>query len=241
MPDRPTVSVLPNPAALADAVADHVVDVVARALDRRGVAHVALAGGSTPRAINALLSAPPRRERVRWNEVVFWFGDERCVAPDDDESNYKMNRETLLDPLGIAPERVHRMRGEDDPGAAAADYDVIMRRELGDAPHLDLVLLGMGPEGHTASLFPGTVAAIDKHALAIAHYVPQLDRWRLTMTPHAINSARHVAFAIAGAAKADALHAVLEGPREPDVYPAQAVHPAGDLRWFVDAEAAARL
>ena len=242
MPDRSTVTVLPAADALAAAAADHVVDVIARTLERRAVAHLALAGGSTPRAINALLVASPRRERVRWDAVVFWFGDERCVPPDDDESNYKMNRETLLDPLGIDPARVHRMRGEDDPGAAAADYDAILRRELGEEPHLDLVLLGMGPEGHTASLFPDTIAAIDKTALAIAHYVPQLGRWRMTLTPRAINAARHVAFTVAGAAKADALHAVLDGPRQPDVYPAQIVRPKdGELRWFVDAAAASKL
>ncbi|HZO94288.1 MAG TPA: 6-phosphogluconolactonase [Candidatus Baltobacteraceae bacterium] len=242
MPDRSTVSVLPDANALAAAAADHIVDVLGRTLERRDVAHVALAGGSTPRAINALLVATPRRERVRWQNVVFWFGDERCVPPGDDESNYKMNRETLLDPLGIPPTRVHRMRGEDDPGAAAADYDATLRRELGDDPHLDLVLLGMGPEGHTASLFPGTLAAIDKKALAIAHDIPQLDRWRMTLTPRAINGARNIAITAGGAAKADALHAVLDGPKQPDVYPAQAIRPRdGELRWFVDAAAAAKL
>ncbi len=242
MAERATVTVLADAAALAAAAADHIVATLRSALERRDAAHLALSGGSTPRAVNALLAKAPRRERVDWNRVVFWFGDERCVPPDDDESNYKMNRETLLEPLGISRDRVHRMRGEDDPKAAAADYDTILRRELGDAPHFDLVLLGMGPEGHTASLFPGTTKAIDKQALAIAHYVPKLDRWRMTLTPRAINSARNVAMVVGGAAKADALHAVLDGPRQPDVYPAQLVHPIdGDLRWFVDEPAAAKL
>jgi 6-phosphogluconolactonase len=118
------VTVLEDAAALARAAADHVLSVLGTALAQHDVAHVALAGGSTPRAVNALLTAPPRRTALDWTRVVFWFGDERCVPPDDDESNYKMNRLTLLDPLGIPPARVHRMRGEDDPSAAAADYDV---------------------------------------------------------------------------------------------------------------------
>jgi 6-phosphogluconolactonase len=211
-------------------------------LAERDFAHVALAGGSTPRAVNALLVAPPRRAKLDWSRVVFWFGDERCVPPDDDQSNYKMNRETLLDPLGIHAAQVHRMRGEDDPSAAAADYDVVLRRELGEAPRLDLILLGMGPDGHTASLFPGTIAGMDKDKLCIAHYVPQLGRWRMTLTPRAINAAHHVAITAGGAEKADALHGVLEGPKQTDVYPSQLVHPTnGELRWLVDAAAAAKL
>jgi 6-phosphogluconolactonase len=236
------VTVLSDPAALAAAAADHVADVLRATLAQRDVANVALAGGSTPRAINALLVAAPRRGALDWSRVVFWFGDERCVPPDDAQSNYKMNRETLLDPLGIQPARVHRMHGEGDPSAAAADYDVVLRREAGDVPHLDLILLGMGPDGHTASLFPGTTREIDHDKLCIAHYVPKLDTWRMTLTPHAINAARNVAITAGGAEKADALREVLEGPKQTDVYPAQLIHPPnGELRWFVDAAAAAKL
>jgi 6-phosphogluconolactonase len=153
-----------------------------------------------------------------------------------------MYRETLLDPLRIPPDRVHRMRGEDDdPGAAAADYAVILARELGASPRLDLILLGMGPDGHTASLFPGTLVGIQANRLVVAHYVAKLDRWRMTLTPTTINLARHVAITAGGAEKADALQAVLDGPREPDVYPSQVVQPHdGDLRWFVDAAAATK-
>jgi len=197
-----------------------------------------LAGGTTPRRCYELLA----QREVEWGRVTLLFGDERCVPPDDKDSNYRMNRETLLDPLGVAPGQVHRMRGEDDPRAAAADYDTVLHRELGERPRLDLVLLGMGPEGHTASLFPGTVAGIDKDKDCIAHYVPKLDRWRITLTPRAINRARRVAIAAGGAEKADALHAVLEGPRQTDVYPAQIVNPrSGELRWFVDEAAASKL
>src|SRR6202163_3866473 len=148
MPAPKLVTVLPDPAALAAAAADHVVDVLRAALAQRDVADIALAGGSTPRAVNALLVTAPRRGAVDWSRVVFWFGDERCVPPDDKDSNYRMNRETLLDPLDVASSHVHRIRGEDDPSAAAADYDAVMKRELGEHPRLDLVQLGMGPEGH---------------------------------------------------------------------------------------------
>jgi 6-phosphogluconolactonase len=235
-------TVLEDGAALARAAADHVVEVLAATLAQRGVAHVALAGGSTPRAVNALLAAPPRRAAVDWTNVVFWFGDERCVPPDDDESNYKMNRLTLLEPLGVSAAQVHRMRGEDDPSAAAADYDAVLQRELGVQPRLDLIQLGMGPDGHTASLFPGTTGAIDPFKHCIAHYVPKLDRWRITLTPRTINAASHVMVTAGGAEKSDALRAVLEGPREQDVYPAQLVRPTdGELRWLVDAAAAAKL
>ncbi|HTW84972.1 MAG TPA: 6-phosphogluconolactonase [Candidatus Sulfotelmatobacter sp.] len=235
-----TVTVLADPAALAQAAADHVVAVVRATLAERPAAHVALAGGSTPRAMNALL-VNGARDALDWNRVVFWFGDERCVPPDDPDSNYRMNRETLLDPLGIAAAHVHRMHGEDDPTAAAADYAVVLQRELGEKPRLDLILLGMGPDGHTASLFPGTLAGISSEDLVVAHYVPKLDRWRLTLTPATINAARHVAITAGGAEKADALYAVLDGPREPDVYPSQIVHPThGELHWFVDEAAAAK-
>ena len=242
MPERTRLDVLADPAALAAATADHIVTTIASTLARAERAHVALAGGSTPRAVNALLVAPPRRASVAWERVVFWFGDERCVPPDDEQSNYRMNRATLLDPLGIASAHVHRMHGEGDPPASAADYDAVLQRELGERPRLDLILLGMGPDGHTASLFPGTVAGIDDDKNCIAHFVPQLDRWRITLTPRAINLAHHVAITAGGAEKADALHAVLDGPRLTDVYPSQLVAPVdGTLRWLVDAAAAARL
>jgi 6-phosphogluconolactonase len=236
------VTTVSDGAELARATAEHIIAILHEVLGKRDRAHIALAGGSTPRAVNALLTAPPRRDAVDWSRVVFWFGDERCVPPDDADSNYRMNRETLLDPLGIDPARIHRMRGEDDPTAAAADYDVILRRELGERPRLDLILLGMGPEGHTASLFPGTVAGIDNDKCCIAHYVPKLDKWRITLTPRAINDARNVAITAGGAEKADALHEVLEGVHDTDTYPAQIVHPYdGELRWFVDAAAASKL
>jgi 6-phosphogluconolactonase len=236
----PSVTVLRDPDALADRAADHFIELVAAAVAARGTAAVALAGGSTPRAMNARLAAAPRRERVAWNNLRFFFGDERCVPPEHADSNFRMTRETLFEPLGIAENQIARIRGEDEPHAAAAAYDAELTSALGALPVFDVVYLGMGPDGHTASLFPGTIAAIDLARNAVANYVPKFDTYRITLTPRVFNAARHVAITAAGAEKAAALAAVINGPREPERYPAQLIAPvSGELHWFVDAAAAA--
>jgi 6-phosphogluconolactonase len=192
--------------------------------------------------MNALLAAPPRRDRIEWSRVRFFFGDERCVPPEHADSNYRMTRETLFAPLGIADAHVARIRGEDEPHAAAGAYDAVLRAQLGATPVFDIVYLGMGPDGHTASLFPGTIGAIDGQACAVANFVAKFDTYRITLTPRVLNAARHVTITAAGAEKADALAAVINGPREPDRYPAQLIAPTdGELQWFVDAAAAAKL
>jgi len=237
-----TVEIFPDEARLAEAAADRFVTLVGTAIAARGRADVALAGGSTPRAMNALLAAPPRRAAVDWERVRFFFGDERTVPPDDPESNYAMNRETLFDPLGIPASRVFRMRGEADPPVAAAEYARLLAKELGPRPRFDVLFLGMGPDGHTASLFPGTLQTVDDTQLVVANRVEKFSTWRITLTPHVINDARHVAITCGGAGKADALHAVLDGPRDLDTYPVQLVAPVdGELHWLIDAAAAAKL
>lgn len=233
---------VPDAGALASRAADHFLALARGAVAERGRADVALAGGSTPRAMNALLAAAPRRDALEWSKLRFFFGDERCVPPDDPESNYRMNRETLFEPLRIAASQIFRIHGEDDPRAAAADYDAVLQRELGDVPVFDIIFLGMGPDGHTASLFPGTLGGIDDRRRAVANFVPKFNASRITLAPHVINAARHVTITAGGAEKADVLAAVLEGPREPDRFPVQLVAPTrGDLHWFVDAAAAAKL
>jgi 6-phosphogluconolactonase len=174
--------------------------------------------------------------------VRFFFGDERTVAPDDAESNYRMTRETLFEPLGIPEANVFRMRGEDDPQAAAAAYADVLVRELGQRPRFDLLFLGMGPDGHTASLFPGTIATLDDTKLVVANWVETFSTWRITLTPHVINDATQVVITTGGAAKAEALHGVLDGPFLPDRYPVQLVAPLdGELHWIIDEAAAAKL
>jgi 6-phosphogluconolactonase len=192
--------------------------------------------------MNALLASGHRRDALAWNRVRFFFGDERTVQPDDAESNYRMTRETLFEPLGIPETNIFRIHGEDDPAAAAAAYAETLTRELGSRPRFDLLFLGMGPDGHTASIFPGTLASIDDSKLVVANWVEKFKTWRITLTPHVINDATHVVITCGGAGKADALAGVLDGPHDPNLYPVQLVAPQdGELHWLIDEPAAAKL
>jgi 6-phosphogluconolactonase len=220
----------------------------ARAARTRGRFTVALSGGSTPRNLHTLLAGPDSRNQVDWTQVQFYWGDERYVPPDDPESNYRMARETLLDKLPeVRPQQVHRIHTElPDPAQAADLYEQELRREFalpaGALPRLDLIYLGLGPDGHTASLFPHTEALRVREHLVVANYVSKLASTRITMTAPVLNAAATVAFLVAGSDKAAALAAVLEGPRDPETYPAQLVQPAhGTLYWLVDRAAAAGL
>lgn len=201
----------------------------------RGAFRVALSGGSTPRAAYELLGQEALRDELSWSDVFIYFGDERCVPPTDEQSNYRMAQETFLDAVGIPHANVHRIRGEADPGHAANEYASILRADLGNTPQLDLMMLGLGSDGHTASLFPGSPPDTDDESLVRAVYAQSQMMWRVTMTPKVINHAHTVVFAVEGAAKAQILAAVYEGPVDPVKYPAQIVHPiSGRLMWFVD-------
>jgi 6-phosphogluconolactonase len=244
--ERAHLIVVPDEHALAERVARHTLDAARAAIARHGRFDVSLAGGSTPKAAYALLAAPPLRDEVDWTRVRFFFGDERCVPPDDDQSNYKMARTALLEPLGIAPSTVFRMRGEDAPEEAASAYADVLRAELATddegVPVFDLVMLGMGPDGHTASLFPGSDPLEDDDLLVRAPYVAKFASYRITLTPKAINAAHEVAVATAGPTKTDALAAVLLGSHEPRDYPSRILRPrTGKLTWLVDEAAAAKL
>lgn len=248
----PAVRVLPDAPAVQRAAAEEVTARIAAAVAARGAAFVALAGGSTPRGLYALLADPgePYRARVPWAALHVFWGDERHVPPDEAESNYRMAREALLAHVPVPPAHVHRIPAEEaDAERAAARYAATLRevfgahgRLQGDWPRFDLVLLGMGADGHTASLFPGTDAVHETARPVAAPWVPALGRHRITLTPPVLNRAAAVVFLVTGAEKAEALAAVLEGPRRPDVYPSQVVRPeAGALLWLVDRAAAARL
>jgi 6-phosphogluconolactonase len=231
-----------DPDSLAQGLADLFVTTGRIALGDRGVFAVALSGGNTPRAAYELLAQEPRRNELSWSDVFIYFGDERCVPPTDEQSNYRMARKTFLDAVRIPPANVHRIRGEIDPGKAANEYASIIRTDLGDPPRFDLVLLGLGPDGHTASLFPGTPPDTDDGALVRAVYAQSQAMWRVTITPMVINAAHAVAFAVEGADKAAVLAAVYEGPHDPTKYPAQIVQPSsGQLTWLVDDLAAGML
>lgn len=239
---KANVVVVADAAALARTLAEAFVDAGRDAIATRSRFDVALAGGSTPKDAYALLALPPLRAALDWSRVRFFFGDERCVPPDDDQSNYKMAREALFEPLGISAERIFRMRGEDEPSAAARAYADILKTDLGPNPVFDLILLGMGPDGHTASLFPGSDPLEDDELLVRAPYVAKFSTYRITLTPRVLCAARRVAIATAGPEKTAALSAVLEGPYDPIRYPIQIVNPAeGRLTWLVDRVAAAGL
>lgn len=237
------IRVLPDPKALAEAAARHVVESAQTAIDARGAFSIALSGGSTPRELHLKLASPPLVDEVDWSRVHVFFGDERCVPPDDAQSNYRMARETLLSRVPIPPEQVHRMRGELPPDEAAQRYEAELQRFFDtEPPRLDLILLGMGDNGHTASLFPGLRAVHEQQRWVVAEYVAEVGMWRITLTPLILNLAREVVFLVAGAAKADMLRHVLEGPYAPDERPAQIVRPTpGELSWLIDAQAAAKL
>jgi len=232
--------------ALSRAAADELAGLARAAVAERGACSIALSGGSTPRRLFQLLAARGR-DALPWERIDLWWGDERTVPPEHADSNYRMAREALIEPLSLAATRVHRIAGElADPAAAAAAYERALVDALGAPPVLDVVLLGMGPDGHTASLFPGSPGLDETRRWVIANPVTSPlvhgTTTRITLTAPAINAARCVRFLVAGADKAAALAQVLAGPRDPTRYPSQLVAPdSGDLRWFVDDAAAATL
>jgi len=226
---------------MAEAAAALFVAIGNDAIGARGVFTVALAGGSTPRDVYSRLVADEYRARLNWPAVTFFFGDERHVPPDHPDSNFLMADTCLLRPLGIAPDQVWRMKGEyPDPSAAADEYERDLRQVFGSRlPRFDLVLLGMGPDGHTASLFPGTDALKEDVKWVTANRVDALKTQRITLTAPVLINAAEVIFTVKGGDKAEALRAVLDGPYQPERFPAQLVRPRqGRLRWLVDPEAA---
>jgi 6-phosphogluconolactonase len=233
---------------LSEAAAGEFCRIACHAIAARRRCIVALAGGSTPRRLYELLTTERYRDRVAWDRVEFFWSDERAVVPDHHDSNYRMARDLLLDPLAIPRAHVHRIEGErDDLDAAAVAYEReiarVFRVSPGEVPPaFDLVLLGMGTDGHTASLFPDTGATGEAARWVVSRYVLAIAANRVTMTPRILNAARHVLFLVAGADKATALAMVLEGVWNPEHVPAQTIEPAsGVLMWFVDRAAAAKL
>jgi 6-phosphogluconolactonase len=238
----------PDPAALARRAACHLEEMVSEAAEANGRARIAVSGGSTPKAAFQLLADPnqPFRKRMPWEDLELFWVDERTVPPDHPDSNYRMTREALLDHVPLLPQQVHRMEGELDPEAAAARYESELRNtfrlEGAETPRFDLISLGMGDDGHTASLFPHTAAIHEMGRLVAANHVPQKDTWRITLTWPVINQARSVFFMIAGGDKAERVREVFLGPRDPERLPSQLIWPSsGILTLFLDKAAAALL
>jgi 6-phosphogluconolactonase len=236
--------VFPDNRSFVDGSAGFIADVAAGAIAERGRFTIALSGGGTPKPIYARLATADYRDRIAWEKVHIFFGDERCVAPDDTRSNYRMVREAWFDSSPIPVENIHRIHGEDDPALEALRYEREMARFYRTAafPAFDLILLGIGDNGHTASLFPGTAALRETTRWVVAQYVEGMTPWRVTFTAPLINAARHVAFLAEGPGKTQMLWNVLEGPYQPDVWPSQLIQPvSGRLHWLVDAAAAANV
>lgn len=242
--DAHGVKVFDDSEAVARAAAEEFTRLALESIEARGTFSVALSGGSTPRRVHEILASDDFKGRVPWSSVHVFFGDERTVPPDHAESNYRMANETLLSRVPIPSENVHRIDGVGDAAANALRYESIMRGFFGDVewPRFDLVFLGMGDDGHTASLFPGSAALEEAHAWVAPNWVEKFSTWRITLTAPAIDAARNVIFLITGASKAERLHEVLKGAHDPSRLPSQMIQPRdGALSWYVDRAAAAKL
>ncbi len=240
-----SVTVLLDRSRLMRAAADHVVRYASEAIAARGRFDWLLAGGSTPEQLYRLLASPEYAAQLDFGRVHLFFGDERCVPPDHADSNYRMVQTSLSNGVPLPTENVHRLEGELPPELAAERYESELERHFGvrvgaGFPRFDLVLLGMGNDGHTASLFPGTLALAEERRWVVANAVPALGTTRLTLTLPVLNAAAHVAFLVSGADKAARLKQVLAEPGAE--LPSQRVRPAGnEPEWWVDAAAGALL
>lgn len=247
MTASPEIRIFQDPEELAREAADFFVWIAGQTNAGASRFRVALSGGSTPQAMFTKLVDPSLAAQVKWETVELYFGDERCVPPDHPESNYHMANGALLQPLRIDSKNVFRMAGEaPEPDQAARDYEALLRRRFAVQPpawpRFDLILLGLGEDGHTASLFPDTPALDEGDRLVVANQAPRGIPGRLTFTVPLINAARVVLFLVCGANKAAAARAVLEGVRAPRQYPAQLIQPnQGRLLWFLDRAAASEL
>jgi 6-phosphogluconolactonase len=246
MPPLPDIHIFPDPEELAARAADFFLESGAQAIAASNRFLVALSGGSTPKMLYSMLAIPDRARRLDWSKVHFLFGDERCVPPSHPDSNFAMANEWLFRPLNISAAQIHRMRGEDPPEASAAQYEHTLRRLCGTAPGewpvLDLILLGLGNDGHTASLFPGTASLNETIRWVVPSLAPQGTRSRLTLTLGVINHASMILFLVAGLAKAQIIQRVLERqPTDPVHYPAELVQPQSGPLWYLDRAAASEL
>ena len=230
------LQVFSNSQALAEAAADTIADQARRSIKARGQFYLVLAGGSTPEPTYRLLGKPPYRSQIDWSRVHVFWGDERCVPLEDEKSNYRMAWEALLAHVPIPATQIHRIPGELPAGDAAAVYQAALRAILGPNPRLDLILLGMGADGHTASLFPNSPALEVEDELAVAVHAPDQEvPWRVTLTLPVLNRARTVLFLVSGEEKAEALARVREGD---EAMPAARVQvQSGEEVWLVTAVA----
>jgi len=247
-PAQRDIRILADPAAITRRAADEFVKSASEAVAQHGVFNVAFAGGSTPKSLYSLLADDPAyRSKIAWDKMRVFFGDERHVPPDSSESNFRMASEALFSKGLLKPEQIARIKGEyPDTEKAALEYELVLRTYFqlknGEYPRFDLVLLGMGDEGHTLSLFPGTKALHPGGRIVVRNWVGKFFTERVTITAETANHANRVMFMITRADKAPALKAVLEGPYEPEQLPAQFIQPtSGSALWLIDRDAAKML
>ncbi len=240
------IRILKNLDQVSSTAAEEVIQCAIDAIERRGVFRIALSGGSTPKTLYSKLACDQDlKKEMPWKSAHFFWSDERTVPPDHQDSNYRMAQEAMFKHVDVSETQIHRIHAEaEDPNHAAEEYEKEIRQHFNlsapDVPQFDLILLGMGPDGHTASLFPGTEALKEQKRLIVSNWVAKFNTHRITFTVPLINHAANVMFLVCGEDKAAALKAVLEGPYDPEVYPSQLIKPEGELIWFVD-QAAGKL
>jgi 6-phosphogluconolactonase len=238
------IRVFPDSSAVARAAADIILATAARRTASGENFSLVLSGGSTPKLLYQMLAGEPYRSLINWSRFEVFFGDERCVPPDHADSNFKMANDALLSRVPLKPAHVHRMRGEIDPTEAAIEYGKMLKARFGEGGP-DVTLLGMGDDGHTASLFPNTPPIGETHHRCVAHYVEKSTTgksWRITLTPPFFNRSAQVLLLVTGASKAPRVAEVLYGPKDPQRLPIQVIQPvSGQLIWMLDHPAAANL
>jgi len=237
------IEIYPTKLELVQAVAEKITAVIKESTRARGRCSIALAGGSTPRDVYALLATESYQKRIDWKNVYLFWDDERTVPPDHSDSNYRMVQEALLRHIPIPEENVFRMRGEMEPETAAAEYAGLLKKFFaGKWPRFDLILLGVGEDGHTASLFPGTSALLETKKEVTAVFVPKFNAWRITLTLPVLNAARNVMFIVSGRSKSEITQRVVNVGQPDKELPATLIYPQkGFLYWILDSESAALL
>jgi 6-phosphogluconolactonase len=237
------IKIFQDSQALIDTAVDFFLALAEESIAARGLFTVVLSGGSTPKPVYRALGTDANHKRVAWDKIYLFWGDERHVPPDHPDSNYRMVKEQLLQEVAIPAENIHRVPAEMDIRLAACSYEESLREFFaGEWPRFDLVMLGMGEDGHTASLFPHSAGLNEQHRWFIANHAPQQEVWRLTLSKKAINSARNILVLVRGASKARMLKDVLTGPHDPDDKPIQLISPReGRMLWLVDNQAGSQL
>ncbi|WP_159466619.1 6-phosphogluconolactonase [Dyadobacter sp. 3J3] len=228
---------------LSTELAEWISNYINEVLTKKDRFTFVLSGGGTPKLLYTLLAAKPYNESIPWEKIHFFWGDERAVPFEDSRNNAKMAYDELLDKVGVKAENIHVMRTDIGAEESAAEYEKILKQYFeGEETTFDFVLLGMGDDGHTLSLFPGTSVIHEKDAWVTSFFLPAQDMYRITLTAPVVNQSAAVVFLAVGTGKAETLKHVLEGEFEPDKYPSQVIKPAkGQLLWFIDEAAAAGL